>query len=109
MSVSVSTSRVREGRYIDVVFTGSVASSLQGLINVATLQQAIAEQGIELPGDLDIALILVVGFHFHTLAAYLSPITAKLKTTKARRAGANSFLVPPRRYQRMLMSEDLVR
>lgn len=40
----IHPSRVREGRYIDVVFTGSVASSLQGMVNGATLQQAFADQ-----------------------------------------------------------------
>ncbi|GEM75272.1 hypothetical protein [Vibrio sagamiensis] len=47
-------SRVREGRYIDVILTGTIASSVQGLVKGLTIKEAIAEHGIELPGELDI-------------------------------------------------------
>ena len=87
----IHPSRVREGRYIDVVFTGSVASSLQGLINVATLQQAIAEQGIELPGDLDIAPDIGGGVSFSYTSRSFKPDYSKAEDYKGEKGWRKQF------------------
>ncbi|WP_318452611.1 hypothetical protein [Photobacterium leiognathi] len=59
--------RVREGHYIDVVLTGKIASSVQGLVKGLTIKEAIAEYGIELPGELDIIPDIGAGGSlFHT-------------------------------------------
>ncbi|OMH25616.1 hypothetical protein [Motiliproteus sp. MSK22-1] len=55
----VHPSRVREGSYRDISLTGTVSGSVQGLTNkavfTAKLKEAAAKQGVELPGDLNIA------------------------------------------------------
>ncbi|GLT17577.1 hypothetical protein GCM10007938_13550 [Vibrio zhanjiangensis] len=73
----IHPSRIREGRYIDVVLTGALASSVQGLVNGATIKEALAQQGVELPGELDIAPDIGGGISFSHTTRFFKPEYSK--------------------------------
>ena len=73
----VHPSRVREGSYKDISLTGTISGSVQSLSNkavfTAKLQEAAAKQGIELPGDLDIAPDAGGGVSWTKMVRYFKP------------------------------------
>jgi len=87
----VHPSRVREGRYLDVVFTGTVASSIQGSVNGATIMQAIAQHGIELPGEIDIAPDVGGGVSFSHTTRFFKPDYSKAKDYKGEKGWRKQF------------------
>ncbi|NOH70261.1 hypothetical protein F0225_02750 [Vibrio pectenicida] len=87
----IHPSRIREGRYIDVVLTGAVASSLQGLVNGATIKEAIAQQGIELPGDLDIAPDIGGGVSFSHTTRFFKPDYSKAEDYQGKKDWRKQF------------------